>query len=790
MNTRKLRVLVTDGDTRAALAVTRSLGRRGHDVLVGEKRTPSLAHTSRYCTERIVYPDPVVSSAEFIDSLEKVVRECEVDLLIPAAEITTYLVASARSRFEPACAVPFAPVDAFSRAANKVDVITTAHRIGVPVPRHVVLSSLSDLRDVDLGFPLVIKPGQSRVRTPGGWISTSVSYSASPEALRRDLASRAPHEYPLMLQERIVGAGMGVFAYYHEGRPIALFSHRRLRERPPSGGVSVLSESAPLAPVAQAYATRLLDELRWHGVAMVEFKHDDRENVPKLMEINGRLWGSLQLAIDAGVDFPALIAQGVNGSFEPQVPYRLGVRNRWFWGDVDSLLLRVVGGVTAPHRRAQGRLGAILEFLKLWGPNLYYDNPKADDFRPFAWESYQWLRRAMRLPPAGAAAKTPAGAMSAPLVPLKSMPGARPTRGRDLQVRWSSSIDGAGLGEQAWNALAAGSATNSIFQTHQWARAWCNTLGHGRESLFVTAADASGTVGVAPLTVERGPARERVLRFVGDGRSDYCDLLAPAGDPAPAAAMLQALLASDRWDVIDLSNVPSQSQTVNVVRSLCARARLPFILEDQYVCPTLLIEGHERHAMEIMNKPSLRRPVNYFKRTGRFVCRDLTTAAEVEPLLETFFAQHVARWEGTGSLSLFVSPANRAFYRELTRTLAAADWLLFTSVELDDRPIAFHFGFDYQGAMTWYKPCFDVAYASKSPGLALVSHLIRRAIETKRRELDFTVGDEAFKRRFTTAMRKTVHIQIFRDTTRYLLAQSRRKVIAAVKKVTAPAQSL
>jgi predicted ATP-grasp superfamily ATP-dependent carboligase len=183
-----------------------------------------------------------------------------------------------------------------------------------------------------------------------------------------------------------------VFACYDRGRAVALFSHRRLRERPPWGGVSVLSESAPLCPQASASATALLDAIGWHGVAMVEFKRDDRDDTPRLMEINGRFWGSLQLAIDAGVDFPAMLLTLVEGgSFPPQAPYRLGVRNRWLWGDVDNLILTLTGSGPAGPRR--GRLRAVGDFLAFRGKDLHYENPRRGDLRPFAFESYRWCAR-------------------------------------------------------------------------------------------------------------------------------------------------------------------------------------------------------------------------------------------------------------------------------------------------------------------------------------------------------------------------------------------------------------
>jgi predicted ATP-grasp superfamily ATP-dependent carboligase len=389
-----MRILVTDGENRASLAITRSLGRAGHHVFVGEKTRSSLAQASRYCVERVLYDDPVFSPDGFVDSLADAVRTHQIDVLLPVTDITTFLVTRNRARFG-ACAVPFADADIVELAADKIALMESAAHLGVPAPRSVVVSDPGNVPQTDFSYPLVIKPRQSRVRTGARWVSTSVGYAHDREGLLRDLAARSPHDFPLMLQERIIGPGVGVFACYHEGRPIALFSHRRLRERPPWGGVSVLAESIPMCPLARESAIRLLDGLKWHGVAMVEFKRDVRDGVPKLMEINGRFWGSLQLAVDSGVDFPRLLVQGVEtGRFEPQPAYRVGVRTRWLWGDVDSLLVSLFASAAAPE--PPRRLRAAIQFLKFFGAGLHYDNPKWSDPMPFLFESYAWCRRTIK----------------------------------------------------------------------------------------------------------------------------------------------------------------------------------------------------------------------------------------------------------------------------------------------------------------------------------------------------------------------------------------------------------
>lgn len=386
-----MKILVTDGQNRAALAVTRSLGRAGYQVVVGERRTPSLAQASRYCAGRVVYPDPMTASDAFIDFLARYVRDEAIDAVVPVSDVTTLLMTGHRDRFEPRCAVPFGSAQTVARAADKVDIVSTAERIGVAVPQSVVVHYHARVPELAFGYPVVIKPHRSRVRTADGWKSCSVSFAADRAALARDLASRQAHDFPVLLQERIDGPGIGVFACYQRGRAVALFAHRRLRERPPWGGVSALSESVPLDAQARDAAVRLLDEIGWQGVAMVEFKRDTRDGQPKLMEINGRFWGSLQLAIDAGVDFPALLIRSMGAEPIEAPAYRTGVRSRWLWGDIDALLLVLVGRAKAMGA-PQSRLRALADFLVLRGKDLYYENPRWDDLGPWWQETRERLQ--------------------------------------------------------------------------------------------------------------------------------------------------------------------------------------------------------------------------------------------------------------------------------------------------------------------------------------------------------------------------------------------------------------
>lgn len=393
------RVLVTDSDNRSALAAVRSLGRRGHTVFSAGARFPSLAGVSRYSAGFTLYPDPSRNPEAFVEAIARIAAERQADVLLPMTEITTLLTTQHSSRLPLSVAVPFPAYANVRRANDKAEVLSLAADLGVPTPNTVVVNTPEDVMPAAeaLPWPIVIKPSRSRVWDGHRWLSEPVKYAHSAQQLA-ELVKRVPRElFPLLLQERIEGPGIGLFACRGRDRLIATFAHRRIREKPPSGGVSVLSESTPVDPLALDYGERLLRALDWQGVAMVEFKRDLRDGSLKLMEINGRFWGSLQLAVDAGVDFPSMaVALALGERFPDEQPgYRAGVRCRWLWGDVDStlaLLLRSRQRLNLPPHHP-GKLRTLLDFMRFWRPGLRYELERFDDVRPALLAARRWMLR-------------------------------------------------------------------------------------------------------------------------------------------------------------------------------------------------------------------------------------------------------------------------------------------------------------------------------------------------------------------------------------------------------------
>jgi predicted ATP-grasp superfamily ATP-dependent carboligase len=140
---RPLKILVTDGANRAALAITRSLGGKGHRIIVGAKTQPSLAQSSRYCHEWFTYPDPVQDSEGFVETLLRMVREKSIDVVLPVMEITTALIVEQKAEIGPYSWVPFPVSATFNAATNKVEVLALAEKLSIPIPLVVVVRNLA-----------------------------------------------------------------------------------------------------------------------------------------------------------------------------------------------------------------------------------------------------------------------------------------------------------------------------------------------------------------------------------------------------------------------------------------------------------------------------------------------------------------------------------------------------------------------------------------------------------------------------------------------------------------------
>lgn len=383
------RILVLDGNQRAALASVRSLGSKGLWVAVGETSPTSLAGLSRFCSKRLSYANPFSSPRQFFENILLQIDELGITFLLPVTEATTYVLLKFRSELPESVILPLPASEAVEKVANKNKLFALAREHQVPIPETLEFTGaeegLNALHAVTL-FPVVLKPFKSKILLDETIISSQVIVAKSREEAQSALQSNSFFRFPFTLQSFIKGSGQGVFALFDHGKPVCYFAHRRLREKPPGGGVSVLSESAPVNDALKASAEKLLHSVEWHGVAMVEFRVA-QDGTGYLMEINPRFWGSLQLAIDSGVDFPWLLFLVSTGEALPEIHWRHR-RVRWLLGDLDRLYL--VMKSPASVYSVTEKLLEVIRFLKP-GVRTRHEVNRWHDLGPFWFELKQYF---------------------------------------------------------------------------------------------------------------------------------------------------------------------------------------------------------------------------------------------------------------------------------------------------------------------------------------------------------------------------------------------------------------
>lgn len=358
-------VLVLDGQTNQALACVRSLGRAGYRVLVASRHRLPLAGWSRWSAgHRRLGGD---TAAEFA-ALREWAAQREVAMVFPMIESSCLLCNGEREAWESAgirvgCAEPATLVQAFDKGRT----LEAAEACGLTIPPTRLPSSEVEFarQATELGYPCVVKARFSEVLVDGTLLrGGGASYVGGPADLAAAVRENRQGPHWPILQKFVPGRGKGVSGLCDRGRPLLLYAHERLRDVRPSGSGSSLRRSIPLEPRLREPVERLLARLEWHGPVMVEFR-DDGESSPWLMEVNGRFWGSTQLAIEAGLDIPRAWAELLEGKrVAPVSEYASGVTLRWLWGDVKRLLTILKGRPPGFPQAYPTRLEGVAELFR------------------------------------------------------------------------------------------------------------------------------------------------------------------------------------------------------------------------------------------------------------------------------------------------------------------------------------------------------------------------------------------------------------------------------------------
>lgn len=352
-------VLVTNADDHICLNICRSLGKNDVDVGLASDKASAMSFHSKYCKKRHIYMNPSINEAKFVRDIVEIVKNNNYEFLIPTDDITLMAVSSYRDKIEKYINIPIPEHETLEICDNKSKTIKAAEKLGIPCPKTRLVGNVSELDEIaeELRFPVVIKP----VRGRG---AKGISFLASPKDLKREYNKCVTFHGKTIIQEFIrYKAKYSVAVLLDKDSELkGLCVLRFIREYPVGGGSAVLTESDE-EPKLLDYTIKLLKSLNFWGIAETEFVIDSKDNKPRFMEINPRLWGSLSTAIASGVDFPYLLYTmlqegGMEGCFE----YKKGVRSHFLLKDLRHL--RTILSGKAPFNYTLTKKQTFINFIK------------------------------------------------------------------------------------------------------------------------------------------------------------------------------------------------------------------------------------------------------------------------------------------------------------------------------------------------------------------------------------------------------------------------------------------
>lgn len=309
-----------------SLGIVRALGKAGYQIgVVGNQWEKGIAGYSRYCSKYYRFKN-FSSEKDYIEQLLLTIKSEKYAVVIPIGFPILEWVSRHRNEIEKYSKLVLPDHKLLGLLSNKRTSQELARKHGIPVPGTWYPVNEKELEGIMpvLHYPVVIKAVDEL-----GY--NQVEYAKNEEELRtaflRPLLENKP---PPLVQEYLTGKACGYFGFFDQGVCLQSFVHERIREYPPTGGSSSCAVSIQSDEILH-YGKKLLSELKYHGVAMVEFKYNSNGK-PMMLEVNPKFWGSFDLSLACGINFPDLVAKtALNEKCEANKAYKSGYVFSWFF---------------------------------------------------------------------------------------------------------------------------------------------------------------------------------------------------------------------------------------------------------------------------------------------------------------------------------------------------------------------------------------------------------------------------------------------------------------------------
>jgi len=335
-----------------------------------------------------------------------------------------------------------------------------------------------------------------------------------------------------------------------------------------------------------------------------------------------------------------------------------------------------------------------------------------------------------------------------------------------------------------WNKVVLQMERAQVFYTWEWAFAVQSAYRSSVKPLLFLGYEGDELVGVASLATD---VAKQNITFLAATTSDYCEFFSHPDRRQQLIGEVMAELRKTGAESLALASIPADSPTVAAIRAVARGHGYHVFVHPAQVCAQVILgSGEIRQQLKanIGRRKRLRRNLYMLKSVGPITLTHLRSRAEIEAALPRFASVHVARFLIMQQISNLTRPERRHFLQELARLLSESGWLWLSRLNVGERAVAWHYGFQFCGSWFWYQPTFesDLGIEQYSPGYCLLSKVVQEACDiTDLDVVDLGVGAESYKERFANGSRQTLDVSLDQASYRHQREVARYWAARAVK---------
>lgn len=321
-----------------------------------------------------------------------------------------------------------------------------------------------------------------------------------------------------------------------------------------------------------------------------------------------------------------------------------------------------------------------------------------------------------------------------------------------------------------WDELLAADAHQNPFLSFTWTRSWLRSFAASYDRFLVLRVEEPGQFrGIVPLIVRRawsGGIPVRSLEFPGGDDSVFKGPIAE-GDPGRLVDRVMRGLVSEvrGWDILGLDSLPDDSPWVTEFAQAFQQRSLHCDRHPTHPSPYLRLPGSYddlRKSLKKSLRQNLTRKLNMAEREGVVFERVTGAAVRAAHFHE---AQDVERrsWKGRQGIGIFVDEPHLSLHVGLLDDNPPFDVdLLF--LRIGGKAIAFQYGFLLGNRYYAYNTSYDEAFQRLSPGMLAINSLLQELIPAGIEVFDFLVGEDSYKRDWTSDARGLEGFTVFQNS--------------------------